>query len=76
MREEKKICPENDVARVEGLWRSKGLAYKRALNAKLGNSDFPQRQCRSMKIPAGERITKFVHVFQRPALVAVVRRVD
>lgn len=60
MREQKKICPENDVTR-----RSKGLAYKRALNAKLGNSDFPQRQWRSGKIPAGEQITKSCSCFPK-----------
>lgn len=58
MREEKKICPEKEVARVEGLWRGrKGLAYERerALKANRGNLDFSQRQWRATKIPEGEQ---------------------
>lgn len=56
MREEKKICPGNDVAKVEGPWSGgKGLDYKKALNANLGCLDFPQRERRAMEgFQAGE----------------------
>ena len=56
MREEKKIRPGNDVAKVEGPWRGgKGLDYKKALNASLGCLDFPQRELRAMEgFQAGE----------------------